>query len=159
MVEGECVNMQFDLIINYRILLQSLRASSLPEGAFYAHPRRQFSLVGTLWRCRSHRVLCTLGLRYASTSTPLRFAQDDTDTRTLPQSLRFALTAVRSRSGSDSHLGCHSIPSRRFATSRREPWLLLNGATNRCRIDNELSARMREKNQNERKQIPVILSK
>ena len=26
------------------------------------------------------------------------------------------LAAARARSGSDSHLGCHSIPSRRFAT-------------------------------------------
>ena len=26
------------------------------------------------------------------------------------------LAAARSRSGSDSHLGCHSLPSRRFAT-------------------------------------------
>ena len=34
---------------------------------------------------------------------------------------RQRLAAARSRSGSDSHLGCHSIPSRRFTTSRKEP--------------------------------------
>ena len=52
------------------------------------------------------------------------------------------LAAARSRSGSDSHLGCHSIPSRRFATrserlyshavplpSRKEPF-----ATHRARL-------------------------
>ena len=34
---------------------------------------------------------------------------------------RERLAAARARSGSDSHLGCHSIPSRRFTTSRKEP--------------------------------------
>ena len=34
---------------------------------------------------------------------------------------RERLAAARARSGSDSHLGCHSIPSRRFTTSQKEP--------------------------------------
>ena len=68
MVEGECVNMQIDLIINYRILLQSLRASSLPEGAFYAHPRRQFPLDVASIYCRSLR----LRLAFAPCGTKVR---------------------------------------------------------------------------------------
>ncbi|MBR3964905.1 MAG: hypothetical protein IKJ80_05815, partial [Clostridia bacterium] len=32
-----------------------------------------------------------------------------------------ALASARSRSGSDTTPWCHSLPSRRFATSRREP--------------------------------------
>ena len=45
------------------------------------------------------------------------------DLRILPQSRirSTGLAAARARSGSDSHLGCHSIPSRRFTTSRKEP--------------------------------------
>ena len=33
--------------------------------------------------------------------------------------MRQLLAAARSRSGSDNRSGCHSLPSRRFATSRR----------------------------------------
>ena len=56
--------------------------SSLPEGAFHAHPRGQFHLVGEPWRCRSHPsptarvILASLGFRCARHNA---LTQDDTN--------------------------------------------------------------------------------
>ena len=50
---------------------------------------------------------------------------------------RQRLAAARARSGSDSHLGCHSIPSRRFTTSRKEP--LCCSCGRRLHLHNTLS--------------------
>ena len=52
------------------------------------------------------------------------------------------LAAARSPLGSDSHLGCHSLPRGRFATKKNAA-LLHQGGTTRCRLHGKLCSQAR----------------